>query len=159
MSAPAPSAAEAWVLQFEERSTGVQPALAADLTTELRWPTGIATLAAGLRHDPPTALEIEQAIEQVEDAIMPLRARLPAGLRLASAEPLLRALAQHAGLADPAWLPIDAVERLFDRLAARAQGRPAGQDALPTDARHAAALILLRELLHHWGLGGIALPR
>jgi hypothetical protein len=150
----APVGADTWLLELGPQSTLLRPAQAGAAPAPLRWPAVVATL----RHAPPTALEIERAIEQVEDAVMPLRARLPAALRLASADPLLHTLARHAGpLDDPAWLPSDAVERLFDRLAARAQGRPATHDALPVDAPHAAALVLLRELLHHWGLDGIAL--
>ncbi|MDO5625268.1 MAG: DUF2218 domain-containing protein [Pseudomonadota bacterium] len=143
--------------------------------TTVRWAPGPAGalalpitldgLAATLRHAPPTPGEIEYAIEQVEDAIMPARAHLPAGaLALVSGDAALHTLARHARPDAPApsdapgpWLSMDAVEHLFNRLAARASGRSATQDALPTDAAHAARLILLRELLHHWGLEGIML--
>ena len=128
----------------------------------LHVPTGHAALAAGwARGQPPTPLQIEQAIEQVEDLVMPARARLPARLQLATHDLALHALARagaHAADAQVAkTLGIETVEQLFNRLVARAAGRPASQDALRVDGPHAARLIIVRELLHHWGLDGIVL--
>ena len=66
--------------------------------------------------------------------------------------------AADAAAADaPVWLDTDAVERLFNRLVARAEGRPASQDALPVDGPSAARLLIVRELLHHWSLDGLRL--
>ena len=149
-----------WLLQIEAQATRVAPLPPAAAAGGLSLPVGIDALATRwLRGDPPTPLQIEQAIEAVEDAVMPARARLPAALALATQDPAVHALAAlHTGAPDPVgWLGIDAVEALFERLAARAAGRPAIQDALPVDGRSAARLLILRELLHHWGLPGIAL--
>jgi hypothetical protein len=165
------------MLQFQELSTHIQTALEADLHVNLSLPVGADALAQSvLRHTPPRPLEIEQAIELVEDAVMPARAQLPAALRLQSPDVLLRAMA--AGVAKPVappeqvaepagntipaaqaplWLSTDAVEHLFNRLAARAEGRPATQDDVPVDGPNAARLVIVRELMHHWALDGLLL--
>lgn len=123
-------------------------------------PLGRAVLAATLRHDPPTPLELEHAIEQIEGALMPLRAQV-AGARLVFANAALHALARAGaganGSAPGADITLDMVdvETLFTRLAARANGRPATQDCLPTDPASSAALLVAREVLHHWGLGAL----
>ncbi len=165
-----------FLLQFEEQITQVQSAisksdslLGADVAVRLSLPVGAGALARDvLRHTPPRPLEIEHAIEVVEEAIMPARAQLPGVFQLFSADPLLCALAaevpgapevmrqSRAGLPDEArWLGMDAVEKLFSRLVARTEGRPASQDELPVDGASAARLVIVREILHHWGLDGL----
>ena len=156
------SDASVWLtLRFQELVTQVQSAPKADLTVNLSLPLSADALARDLlRHAPPSPLEIERAIERVEDAVMPARARLPAALRLQTSDARLRALVGAAGAARadaPVWLDIDAVEQLFNRLVARAQGRPASQDPLPVDGPSAARLVIVRELLHHWRLDGLRL--
>ena len=156
------SDASVWLtLRFQELVTQVQSAPEADLTVDLSLPVSADALARDLlRHAPPSPLEIERAIERVEDAVMPARARLPAALRLQTSDARLRALVGAAGAARadaPVWLDIDAVEQLFNRLVARAQGRPASQDPLPVDGPSAARLVIVRELLHHWRLDGLRL--
>ena len=156
------SDASVWpTLRFQELVTQVQSAPKADLTVNLSLPLSADALARDLlRHAPPSPLEIERAIERVEDAVMPARARLPAALRLQTSDARLRAMVGAAGAARadaPVWLDIDAVEQLFNRLVARAQGRPASQDPLPVDGPSAARLVIVRELLHHWRLDGLRL--
>ena len=156
------SDASVWpTLRFQELVTQVQSAPKADLTVNLSLPLSADALARDLlRHAPPSPLEIERAIERVEDAVMPARARLPAALRLQTSDARLRALVGAAGAARadaPVWLDIDTVEQLFNRLVARAQGRPASQDPLPVDGPSAARLVIVRELLHHWRLDGLRL--
>lgn len=157
------SDAGVWLtLRFQELFALIQSAPGADLTVNLSLPLSADALARELlRHAPPSPLEIERAIERVEDAVMPARARLPAALRLQTGDARLRALvaaAAGAARADaPVWLDVDAVEQLFNRLVARAQGRPASQDSLPVDGPSAARLVIVRELLHHWRLDGLRL--
>ena len=156
------SDASVWLtLRFQELVTQVQSAPKADLTVDLSLPVSADALARDLlRHAPPSPLEIERAIERVEDAVMPARARLPAALRLQTSDARLRALVGAAGAARadaPVWLDIDTVEQIFNRLVARAQGRPASQDPLPVDGPSAARLVIVRELLHHWRLDGLRL--
>ena len=156
------SDASVWpTLRFQELVTQMQSAPEADLAVDLSLPVSADALARDLlRHAPPSPLEIERAIERVEDAVMPARARLPAALRLQTSDARLRALvgAASAARADaPVWLDIDTVEQIFNRLVARAQGRPASQDPLPVDGPSAARLVIVRELLHHWRLDGLRL--
>lgn len=156
------SDASVWLtLRFQELVTQVQSAPEADLTVNLSLPLSADALARDLlRHAPPSPLEIERAIERVEDAVMPARARLPAALRLQTSDARLRAMVGAAGAARadaPVWLDIDTVEQIFNRLVARAQGRPASQDPLPVDGPSAARLVIVRELLHHWRLDGLRL--
>lgn len=100
-----------------------------------------------LRHDPPTPAEIERAIDLVEDAFTGWRRRGADARRLVTAHASLLAL---PGLGAPgAGLDRDAVERLFQRLAARALGTPVAAAELPRGRDIAAALIILRECMHH----------
>ena len=70
-------------LRFQELATQVHSAPGADSVVNIALPIAPAPLAREvLRHSPPTPLEIEQAIELVEDAVMPARARLPEAFEL-----------------------------------------------------------------------------
>jgi len=55
----------------------------------------------------------------------------------------------HAADSATQTLSTDAVESLFNRLVSLSEGRPVSQDALPSDVRFCAALLLLRECMHH----------
>lgn len=116
-----------------------------------------ATLAVGpqdlaatvLRHDPPTPAELERAIDLVEDALTGRRVAAVSGTRLMTADALLLAL---PGLqAGGTGLSRDAVEVLFQRLASRALGMPIAADELPHGREIAAALLIVRECMHHLG--------
>lgn len=105
----------------------------------------------------PTEAQLETGIMVVEDAVMPLARLVPDGALLASRDPLLRQIARQAtgdpclGNATPQSVSREAIEALFDRMAQQA-GRTYGSP--DPDAPHtpeaAAALLLLREALHHW---------
>ena len=159
------------VLKFGDAETRVQSLPGVDVAVQLDLAVGAGALAADvLRHTPPSPLEIERAIEIVEEAIMPVRAQLPEILQLFCADPQFRMLSGHelsvqdGDSTDSAvshvtaqWVGIDALEHLFNRLVARAEGRPAAQDALSVDAASAARLVIVREILHHWHLEGLYL--
>jgi hypothetical protein len=117
-------------------------------------------LAAGLGHFPPTELALEQAIATTEDALM---AQMPA-LR---AQPLeLLQLADQtlaelpAVLGQPAGAPltVEAVERAFNQLVAVAAGLPARSLGIPEQPQFVAALLVVRELMHHVGWKELQLP-
>ncbi|MFD1710504.1 hypothetical protein FVQ98_06545 [Ottowia sp. GY511] len=133
---------DALMLRFQELTAKIQSGPKADLAVNLSVPLSVDALAREvLRHAPPRPLEIERAIEQVEDAVMPARAQLPEAFTLQIDDALLRAMAEDGAElpdAESVWLNIDAVEHLFNRLVARAEGRPATQDALPVDPGSAA---------------------
>lgn len=118
-------------------------------------PLGWGTVAHAFGPRMPTALALEQAIAIVEDAVMPATRVLPStAYVLRTASPLLREVALAAGAdlaARPARLSRAAVENLFSRLTSQAH-RPGHADpALPQRPDFAAALLILREALHHWG--------
>jgi exopolyphosphatase/pppGpp-phosphohydrolase len=114
-------------------------------------PVGLARDA--LRHDPPTPAELERAIDLVEGALT--RSRLAQGARgeLVTTDPVLLAL---PGLdSQGASLTRDGVESLFQGLASRALGMPASTAESLHGPEVAAAIIILRECMHHLGFDRI----
>jgi exopolyphosphatase/pppGpp-phosphohydrolase len=123
---------------------------------------GVRKIAANyFRHQPPTAGELEQAIMMVEDAIAPLRDKIPVGAKLFTADPALSDIARAVGISDAPSvnLTLDAVEMTFQRLAAVVHGRSASREGLPENNDFAATLLILRECLHHLGFSSITLMR
>ena len=113
-----------------------------------RLPLGSAALVARFfKRLPPSAYALEEVIAWVEDAVMPLAAQLPPGAQWYSDSPAVRALDLGAQAAE---LDIDTVEQLFNALADWVQGRPAALAGIPQDAHWCAALLVLRECMHHW---------
>lgn len=116
----------------------------------------------------PNELQLEQAIMLVEDAVMPVARLIPASNVFVTRDPYLLAVGQQAlGVRDlnVAWqdtgrLPVlsrEAVEVQFDLLARQAAHPQTPQGDLPQSPHWAAALLLLREILHHWQLGAVRL--
>jgi hypothetical protein len=125
---------------------------------EQELPLGTASLARQwMRHTPPTPLDIEHAIEQTEDVVMPLAARLVRNQLLELRGPGAALILQGVSAAPDAVLRwnLDDVEDIFNRIAMVSQGRPAGQEALPTSPEFYAAMVILRECLHHLRFGGV----
>ena len=116
-------------------------------------PTGIEPLVTGFGQHMPSALALENAIAEVEDAIMPAAKLLPAQRHsLYGADPLLLQVI-HSATANPQATTVsrDAIETLFSALTRRAE-RPGYADAqIPQTPEFAAALLVLRECMHHWG--------
>lgn len=103
------------------------------------------------RHQPPTPDEMETAIMVVEDEVTRLRHDIVPGAILLSEDNDIRAIARLAGIAEneEMRLPLDAVERTFDRLALVINGRPARFEGIPEGNDFAATLLILREFMHH----------
>lgn len=132
-------------------------------------PLGMDLLAVRtFKHRMPTEAQLEQAIMLVEDAVMPLAHLIPASNVLVTRDPCLLDVAQHAlGLQDisEAWdgtetLPVlrrEAVESQFDLLVRQAAHPQFPMHGLPYSPRWAAALVILREVLHHWQVGAVRL--
>lgn len=121
---------------------------------------GTASLARQwMRHTPPTPLDIEHAIEQTEDVVMPLAAKLVRTEQLLLSGTGAALMLQAVGAAPDAALQwsLDEVEDLFNRIAMVSQGRPSGQEALPTAPEFYAAMVILRECLHHLRFGEVIL--
>ncbi len=116
----------------------------------------LKTASDFFHHTPPTPGEIENAIQQVEDEVSRARTLVAGHAELCSADPAIHAMAALAGSSGPV-LSVDAVERLFDLLAALSQGRPAASAGIPNTTTFAASLLILRELMHHLGFGSIRL--
>jgi hypothetical protein len=97
------------------------------------------------KHQPPTALELEAAIAAVEDEIA--RARPPRGARIVTGDAMVRKLADDIGVSPGAQMLLarEAVEQAFERSLRR---------PLPDNERM-AALLILRELMHHLDLASI----
>ena len=116
-------------------------------------PLGLNQLCQLFGQRQPTALQLENAIAEVEDAIMPAGRLLPAGMQVLQLRSALLPTLLHAatGHADASSASREAVEALFSALAARAEGG-ASVALLPPTAEAAAALLIVRECMHHWGL-------
>jgi exopolyphosphatase/pppGpp-phosphohydrolase len=115
-------------------------------------PLGAERTARELFHTtPPTPLAMENAIQVVEDVVMPLHALVPRGAQLFSADAVVREIALQSGAAPgmPQTLTLEAMERTFNRLAAVVEGSPAAYQGLPASNRFAVALLILREFMHH----------
>lgn len=125
--------------------TGPQP----DLLKLL--PLGAArTAREQFRRTPPTPLALENAIQVVEDAVMPLRALIPREALLFSTDAGVREIAALSGVTpDETALSLEAMERCFNRLAAVVEGSSFAQQGLPESNTLAATLLILREFMHH----------
>lgn len=110
-------------------------------------PSPPALADACFRQDPPRAVDLERAIDVVEDALMAAKAPRSPGVSLTTSEPMLRQLPGLEVAGD--MLGRDAIEALFQQLASIALGMPAPDGTKLTDRDTAAALLILRECMHH----------
>jgi exopolyphosphatase/pppGpp-phosphohydrolase len=130
-------------------------------------PAGFIVLAIGsgttaakfFKHAPPTPLEMENAIQAVEDEVTRAGVLATPDGSLLTHDACIRELALRSGVVPghSMHLPIDAVERQFDLLAALTQGRPATSAGIPTDIGFAATLLILREFMHHLQFSAITI--
>lgn len=112
-----------------------------------------------IRHEPATAGELESAISDIEDHLMPALRRLPAHRRLVTSEPEVRRIAKllKSGDALAARLEPAEIEQLFNRLVDVAHGMPAAALGIPTDRSFAATVLIVREILHHGDFASVEL--
>lgn len=146
------------VLHIADGHTAVAAGQGAEAAVTLVLPIGaLKTAQTFFRRSPPTPLEMENAIATVEDEVMRLPALLPPHSTLWSVDPVVRDIALLSGVAPGACLllPLDLMEQTFERLAAVAEGRPAVLEGLPDSTAFAAALLILREFMHHLGFAAI----
>lgn len=108
---------------------------------------GTASIGAPWRHDQPSAQDIERAIDVIEDALLHVPTTWRAIGTLVTSDDAIAEWAAAAGAA----LTLPAVEALFQRLASAALGDPGADRGLPAERDAAAALIILREVMHHLG--------
>jgi exopolyphosphatase/pppGpp-phosphohydrolase len=109
------------------------------------------------RRDIPTPLELEYAIQTVEDQVVRARTLVVPGTWLASRDTNLHEIASaaHGHSTSPAVLTLEEVEHTFNRLAAVSLGRPAASEGLPIGKSFAATLLILREFMHHLQCPGL----
>jgi len=112
------------------------------------------------RHSPPTPVELEHAIQDIEDSLHPAYRNIGGGnlhMRYAELHGLQEFL-RPAGTGARV-LSRDELETAFSRLAALSEGRPSSQDPLPPDAHFAATLLIVRELMHHLDFSNLYLEK
>lgn len=148
------SSPTATLLQFDAQATTLDNGAA----PPCRLAVSLAELASTvLRHDPPTPYALEQGIDIIEMAIMDRRPPQGHGGGLATAEPAFAPLLPQGQAT--CRLSRDDVERLFQALAAVAQGDQRSAGELPRGNAFAAALLILRECMHHLDYGWVDLHR
>ena len=155
-----PTADELTVLELGRDTSTVRRMAGGQTLLCREFPLGVdALVLQSLRHEPPWPIELEHAIELTEEVVMPLAAQFAgsAGLVLQGqgADPITDAL-KASGIVQTRF-SLDEIEVLFNRLIAVSQGRPASQEKLPTDLRFVAAMLMLREFMHHLHFADIAL--
>ncbi len=120
--------------------------------------TGLAR--AHFRRWPPTPLEMENAINDVEDQLAAAKGDVSEQLQLETADAGIGTIAVSAGIQGepPFSLDRDDVERAFNRLVDIAEGAPATAPA-PAPLEWAATLVILREMMHHWSIASVQVRR
>lgn len=145
-------------LYLDENPIRLQPAHGPGIGLPL---TLASLLEDGLRRFPPSEAALEQAIARTEDALMPQIPALRAHphLRLDCSDAVLQPLAGLLGLPEQSeqLLDIEQVERAFNQVAQVAAGLPARAAGLSEHPGFVAALLVLRELMHHLGSGQLRL--
>ena len=123
---------------------------AADIQVVLKLGS-VKTAKDFFKHAPPTPLELENAIMAVEDEVMLARSLATQPCSLRGTDSSLRGITLPAGASARYSMQLSAedVEQQFDLLAALIMGRPAPSAGVPVDSGFAAALLILREFMHH----------
>lgn len=125
--------------------------------TQLR--LGYRSLAdACISHWPPEPIELERAIDLAEDQLMLATPPLRGATLVATDDIVRRLLAGSASRSAQTVSTTEEVEQVFQRMASVSLGHPLSHVGPVTNRYDAAALLLLRELMHHWGVAGIVLP-
>lgn len=119
---------------------------------ELR--VGADVIARTFRSDPPAPRELEHAIDLLEEELGRVPRLLHGPGTIATADARLLGWTSGAAL-----LPREQVEALFERLSSAALGDPSALRGLPTDRDAAAALLVVRETMHHLGYGELRIER
>ncbi|WP_345977546.1 hypothetical protein [Sulfurimonas sp. HSL3-7] len=104
-----------------------------------------------------TGARVEDAINQVEDLIMPILRSLPASTELRVSGLELVEIFHMLSATDNTVVPIASVESLFNQLADHAGGSPIAWHQAASPAHVALGLVVLREVMHHGGFGSVSL--
>ena len=156
---PAPASSVTY-LELGAETGCVQTRLGSQTWARREFSLGVDSLVRlSLRHAPPRPVELEHAIELTEDSVMPLADQFTGSNQLVMQGIGAALIAQSlsAGSNGQSALTLDEVEALFNRLVAVTEGRPTSQESLPTDARFIAAMLILREFMHHLQFANVTL--
>ena len=108
---------------------------------------GYQMVANWFNHTPPSTLDIEYAIQSIEDGLSPLRAALPEGAQFYSDDGMLNELAQRMNIFKR-QLTREQVEADFDALLHNLN-RPMAMANTPLSQQTIAYELVLREAMHH----------
>ena len=108
---------------------------------------GYQMVANWFNHTPPSTLDIEYAIQSIEDGLSPLRAALPEGAQFYSDDVMLNELSQRMGIFKHE-LTREQVESDFDALVSQLN-RPMAFSSAPLGQQAIAYQLVLREAMHH----------
>jgi len=140
-------------LELDPRRTTLRVEPAAGLAVEIGYRS---VREQFFRHDPPTSGELESAIDAIEDALMASPARRADGGTLVIGDEVRRRL--------PGLLPegtattLEDIEARFQRLASASLGHPGALATMPLGPEAGAALVILRECMHHLGYARLLIP-
>jgi exopolyphosphatase/pppGpp-phosphohydrolase len=146
------------LIDIGARRTTVVLSRGAPTDVLLELPIGTRRIAKELfRQDPPRPAELEAAIDTVEDEVMRVAARVPAGAALLATGTFAGEIRHAVATNDQAneVISLDEVEQLFQRLASASLGNPAARQGLPPGNGFVAAVLILREFMHHLGFASV----
>jgi len=134
----------------------VQTAVASGNSIE---PDGIIVLNIGsqktstdyFKHISPTPIEFENAIVDIEDEVTRVRAMIAENSTLFTTDTAIGAIAHISEIPKQTLLilPLEAVESVFEQLAAITLGRPASREKALASTTFVATILILREFMHH----------
>jgi hypothetical protein len=109
------------------------------------------------RHLRPTEAELEGAIATIEDEVARAGPMLRKRSTLFTTNEVFRQIATAAGAPAGAStiLGLELVEETFGRFVSEALGQAPRSTGFPLDRESAAALLILREFMHHLQFGSI----
>lgn len=123
-------------------------------STQVAIAVGIDRLANEVfLHDPPSAVELERGITVIEDALMDAGLSHHAPGELATSDTHLQRLVGPMAGSTP--VPLAEVEALFQRMAAISHGSLTRSSDPVFTRRASAALLILREIMHHLGYSAV----
>jgi len=127
---------------------------------ETLWPAPAPAPAPAPGHGSgPSPLDLENAIQVVEDQIEGLQRHVSAGSRLVMDAPALAPLQQGGAIRSLAngAIGLADIEHEYQQLAARAMGAPSARGSGFEHPAGDALVLILRECLHHLGFDAVHL--
>ena len=114
---------------------------------------GFQTVANWFNQNPPSSLDIEYAIQSIEDGLAPLRMVLPLQAEFYSDDVMLNALFERMGIRD-APLSREQLEADFD-LIMQNLNRPMAMTNMDLQKTAIAYELVLREAMHHLNIAAL----